>query len=293
MKMIPKTPWFCLIAGWTCLLWGSPLLRADETCMSPYMPKITGHEEFIYVWTLGVEGLGDGSDKVVTIDVRPGSKTRGQVIHTVSVGGRREAHHGGFTDDRRELWLSGLGSSHIFVFDVATDPSQPRLVRTFTDFEETTGAVGPHGFYALPGRMLVPCLSNTKDRDGRTALVEYSNQGTHIATHWMPTFTFEGSCAELQRDAARFADPIAQVPGLLWKVWMVNPDRRSAGGVYLFADQAALTRFADGPIAARINNRADFKEMSMKVFDIMERPSRTTRAPLPPLEGIIEEFPVI
>jgi serpin B len=43
---------------------------ADETCLSPYMPKITGHEDYVYVWTLGVEGLGDGSDKLVTIDVR-------------------------------------------------------------------------------------------------------------------------------------------------------------------------------------------------------------------------------
>jgi len=164
-----------------------PAVRADETCMSPYMPKITGHEEFIYVWTLGVEGLGDGSDKVVTIDARPDSKTRGQVVHSVSVGGRHEAHHGGFTDDRRELWLSGLDSSHIFIFDIATDPSKPRLVRTIKDFAQKTGVVGPHGLYALPGRMLIPCLSNAKDRDGRTAIVEYSNQGRHIATHWMPT----------------------------------------------------------------------------------------------------------
>lgn len=64
-------------------------LQADETCMSPYMAKITGQEDFVYVWTLGVEGLGDGSDKLVTIDVRPGSKTYGKVIHTLSVGGTK------------------------------------------------------------------------------------------------------------------------------------------------------------------------------------------------------------
>jgi selenium-binding protein 1 len=96
--------------------------RADETCMSPYMPKITGQEEFIYVWTLGAENLGDGSDKVATVDVRPGSKTYGKVINTASVGGRNEAHHGGLTDDRRHLWLGGLDTSKIFVFDVDTDP---------------------------------------------------------------------------------------------------------------------------------------------------------------------------
>ena len=146
-------------------------VRADETCQSPYMAKITGQEEFIYTWTLGVEGWGDGSDKLVTIDVKPGSPTYGKVVDTVSVGGRHEAHHGGFTDDRRQLWLSGLDTSHIFIFDVATDPGRPKLIRTIIDFEKTTGAVGPHGFYALPGRMLVPCLSNAKDKGGRTAIV--------------------------------------------------------------------------------------------------------------------------
>jgi len=44
--------------------------RADETCMSPYMAKIVGQEDFVYVWTLGVEGLGDGQDKLVTNDGR-------------------------------------------------------------------------------------------------------------------------------------------------------------------------------------------------------------------------------
>ena len=47
---------------------------ADETCNSPYMAKlIKGQEDYVYVWTLGVEGLGDGSDKLVTIGVNPKS----------------------------------------------------------------------------------------------------------------------------------------------------------------------------------------------------------------------------
>jgi selenium-binding protein 1 len=160
---------------------------ADEPCQSPYMAKITGEEEFVYVWTLGIEGLGDGSDKLVTIDVRTHSWTFGKVIDVDSVGGRHEAHHGGFTDDRRQYWVAGLDTSKIFIFDVATDPSNPKLIKTIDDFvEESGGVVGPHGAYALPGRMLISGLSN-KDKSGRTALVEYSNDGAYIATHWMPT----------------------------------------------------------------------------------------------------------
>ncbi len=162
--------------------------RADETCSSPYLARIEGQEEFLYVWTLGVEGVGDGSDKLVVVDVKPGSPEYGRVIHSHSVGGRHEAHHGGFTDDRRQLWLSGLESSSIFIFDVHSQPAKPKLVKTIGNFTEATGgAAGPHGVYALPGRVLVPCLSNARDRNGRTALVEYSNEGDFITTHWLPT----------------------------------------------------------------------------------------------------------
>jgi selenium-binding protein 1 len=75
-------------------------------------------------------------------------------------------------------------------------------VKTIENFEKATGgAVGPHGAYALPGRVLVPCLSNAKDKEGRTALVEYSNEGDYIATHWLPTKDLARGVA-----GAQFAD---------------------------------------------------------------------------------------
>jgi len=172
------------------------LLRADETCSSPYLARIDGQEEFVYVWTLGVEGLGDGNDKLVTIDVKPGSPNYGKVVSTTSVDGRNEAHHAGFTDDRHQLWLAGLDTSRIFIFDVYSDPAKPKFVKTIDKFAETTGgAMGPHGAYPLPGRMLIPCLSNAKDKGGKTALVEYSNDGNYIATHWLPTKDDAGGAA--------------------------------------------------------------------------------------------------
>lgn len=180
-KLSPGAVWLALI----CLAIPG---RADETCSSPYLARIEGQEDFVYVWTLGVEGVGDGADKLVTVDVKPESPNYGKVIDTASVEGRNEAHHGGFTDDRRQLWLAGLESSKIFIFDTYTDPAKPRLVKTINDFaEKTGGAIGPHGAYALPGRVLLPCLSNARDHGGHTALVEYNNDGSYIATHWMPT----------------------------------------------------------------------------------------------------------
>ncbi len=161
---------------------------ADETCMSPYMAKITGQEDYVYVWTLGTKGVGDEQDKLVTIDVNPDSPDYGKVVHSLSLGGRNEAHHAGLTDDRRYLWAGGLDTSRIFIIDIHTDPARPRLHKTISNFVDVSGGVvGPHTHYAMPGRILISGLSNDKDHGGRTALVEYSNSGEYLATHWMPT----------------------------------------------------------------------------------------------------------
>src|SRR4051812_7226520 len=162
--------------------------HGDETCNSPYISKlIKGQEDYVYVWTLGVEGVGDGWDKLVTIDVNPKSKSYGKVIAQVSVKTRGEAHHMGFTDDRRQLWAGGLAGSQIYVFDIAADPAKPKLVRTIDDLAAKTGYIGPHTYYALPGRMLVQGLSNDKDKSGLTGMALYNNKGVFIASYAMPT----------------------------------------------------------------------------------------------------------
>lgn len=161
--------------------------QADETCNSPFMTGlIKGQEQYLHVWTLGEKGVGDESDKLVTVDVIPGSPTYGKVVDAISVGGRGEAHHMGFTDDRKYLWAGRLDDSRIFVFDVGSDPARPKLVKTIEGLAEKTGYVGPHTFYALPGRMLVQALSNKKDHGGATGLVTFNNAGDVVATTPMP-----------------------------------------------------------------------------------------------------------
>ena len=163
------------------------IARADETCNSPYMTNlIKGQEDFVHVWTLGVKGLGDESDKLVTIGANPKSPNYGKVVHKISVGGRGESHHMGFTEDRKYLWAGRLDDSKIFVFDVGTDPSKPKLVRTISDLPLKSGFVGPHTFYAIPGRMLVQALSNTRDHGGVTGMAVYTNAGNYVARYDMP-----------------------------------------------------------------------------------------------------------
>ena len=178
-----------LTAGIIAAAWGLTALaaRADETCLSPYTAAlIKGQEAYLHVWTLGEKGLGDESDKLVTIGADPKSASYGKVISSVSVGGRGEAHHMGFTDDRKYLWAGRLEDSKIFVFDVGIGPAHPKLINTITDLPEKTGYIGPHTFYAIPGRMVIGTLSNNKTRDGVTGLAVYSNKGEFLSAHPIP-----------------------------------------------------------------------------------------------------------
>ena len=187
MDFQPKRSIAIAIAAFTFVSVPFGTTYADETCNSPYTTAlIKGQEQFLHVWTLGIKGVGDGSDKLVTVDVEPGSKNFGKVIDSVSVGGRGEAHHTGFTDDRKHLWAGRLDDNKIFVFDVGTDPSKPKLVNTINDFADKSGYVGPHTFYALPGRMMVQALSNTKDHSGVTGIAIYNNEGKYVSRHDMP-----------------------------------------------------------------------------------------------------------
>ena len=183
MTQIRKT----IVASALALAFGGAAL-ADETCNSPYTTRlIKGQEDYVHVWTLGIEGVGDGSDKLVTIDAHPKSKSYGKVVHQLSVGGRGEAHHMGFTDDRKHLWAGGLDDSKIHIFDVGTNPAKPKLVKTISDLAKQTGFVGPHTFYAMPGRMLIQALSNSKDHGGATGIAVYNNKGDYVAKYAMPT----------------------------------------------------------------------------------------------------------
>jgi len=245
-------------------------LSADETCMSPYMAKIVGQEDYVYVWTLGTEGVGDEQDKLVTVDVNPKSGTYGKVVHSLSVGGRNEAHHSGLTDDRQYLWASGLDTSRIFIFDIHSDPSKPSVHKIIDDFvAKSGGVVGPHTNYALPGRMLLTGLSNDKDHGGRTAMVEYTNAGEYIATYWMPTDEKLRGAVKTGQFADGYGYDVRALPrrNVLitssftgWNNYMMSMGK-------MMADAEAMKRFGNTVVVWDLHTR-----QPKKIFDVPGAP---------------------
>ncbi len=71
---------------------------ADETCNSPYMATSSrARKTSSTSGRSGVKGLGDGQDKLVTIDANPKSKNYGKVV-SQRLGRRRAA--------KRTTWAS-------------------------------------------------------------------------------------------------------------------------------------------------------------------------------------------
>jgi hypothetical protein len=93
-------------------------------------------------------------------------------------------------------------------------------------------------------------------------------------------FKFTSSADEYVKLVAPFADPIAAVPGLTWKVWLVNEKNREAGGVYLFRDEASVDAYLNGAIVMGLKKQPTLMDISAKVFDVVEDMTRKTRGPI-------------
>jgi len=74
------------------------------------------------------------------------------------------------------------------------------------------------------------------------------------------------------------AQDIAGEPGLLWKIWTADQAGGTAGGIYLFTDQASLDRY----LVKHLARLASFgiTETRAKCFDIPEALTRMTRGPV-------------
>ena len=80
--------------------------------------------------------------------------------------------------------------------------------------------------------------------------------------------------------SAAVAHHLANVPGLVWKIWLKNDSENEGGGVYLFENEAALRNFIEGPIVEKLKNHPAIESLSVKQFDAAADLSAVTRAPL-------------
>ncbi len=93
-------------------------------------------------------------------------------------------------------------------------------------------------------------------------------------------FKFNVSRAEYEQAVSSLASEFAAVPGLRWKIWMINEVEQEAGGIYLFDDEASVKALLEGPLAAQVTGHPALSDFSVKQFDVMEEMTAITRGPV-------------
>ena len=93
-------------------------------------------------------------------------------------------------------------------------------------------------------------------------------------------FKLKVSTAEYEKICQSVAHPVADVPGLRWKLWLLNEGEKEAGGVYLFDGEQELNDYLAGPIIAQVKSHPALQDLSAKQFDIMEDVTAITRGPV-------------
>lgn len=93
-------------------------------------------------------------------------------------------------------------------------------------------------------------------------------------------FRFSVPSAEYEQMANTLAGQFAAVPGLRWKVWIMNEPEREAGGIYLFEDDDALQTYLAGPLAAAVAEHPALTDISAKAFAVMNDATAITRGPV-------------
>jgi len=93
---------------------------------------------------------------------------------------------------------------------------------------------------------------------------------------------FNAPSEELKKGFAKIVNDIAAVPGLRWKIWIMNEDTQEAGGLYLFDDQDAVTAYLEGPLIAALKANPAISEPSFKQFNVVDELTAITRGPMKP-----------
>ena len=93
-------------------------------------------------------------------------------------------------------------------------------------------------------------------------------------------YNYNVSLEEYQQMVAQLAQSFADVPGCLWKIWLIDADKQEAGAVYLFTDDASLQAFKASPLVASVLSHPALSNFDLKERDILNEVSEITRAPL-------------
>ena len=93
-------------------------------------------------------------------------------------------------------------------------------------------------------------------------------------------FKFNTPPAEYVQAMKPLTGEILNIPGLRWKIWLINEAQCTAGGLYLFDDASCIQTFLTSPLMERLQHHPALTEFRTMPFDVLEPETKSTYGPL-------------
>jgi heme-degrading monooxygenase HmoA len=87
----------------------------------------------------------------------------------------------------------------------------------------------------------------------------------------------EFSDADFRAASDELAPAFAELPGLISKVWLANPDANTYGGVYTWESREAMDEYSKSELFASVAGNPRFAGVTSTDFAVLEGPTRVTR----------------
>lgn len=96
----------------------------------------------------------------------------------------------------------------------------------------------------------------------------------------------KGDLEQAKRMSAA-AEKLAQLPGLLWKLWAYDDDQQRAVSYYLFDSEQNARAWGEGPLRASLGSQPGIGDITTQYFDVDVDLSRITRGPVADSEAAV------
>jgi hypothetical protein len=92
------------------------------------------------------------------------------------------------------------------------------------------------------------------------------------------SFSLKGISEEdYRRQCEAIASAFANLPGLVSKTWLANPETNTYGGVYLWQDLRAMEDYAETDLYKGMLANPHLDDITVRDFAVLENPTRVTR----------------
>jgi hypothetical protein len=136
-----------------------------------------------------------------------------------------------------------------------------------------------------PHELLINFWTGSHAGSGRGAIIALAlERSTKMKSCCLEVELILNVCPDAWRAHAASVLPAMQaLPGLIWKLWTLDEQPGTAGGIYLFRNRAAAEAYADGPMIAALRRSTSVRDVNLRLLPVIDDLSRQTRALSPEL----------